>query len=326
MRGPFRSSAPGSIMVTGEHAVVYGHPAMVCAIEQRIDVDVTPRNDRKLHIVSGVSPPLSFYLDELPDAKGPLRFVIAALEMYKDQMEGGAEFDIRSAIDPTLGLGSSAAVTIAMLGALQYLSNGRVGEEDLPQIHHNALHIIRTLQGRGSGADLAASLYGGLVEYRLPAKMVSAVPHGEHAEITPLPLPPPLYLSYCGYKTPTAEVLATIATRMAGREAAYDLLYQEMGAVSRQAIEAARVDDWQTAAAALNDYQRLMAELGVTDRVLDQLVAQGRSVPGVLAAKISGSGLGDCVLAVGEMTATSKAGTFKPVTVAQAGLTIGENL
>ena len=46
------ASAPGSIMITGEHAVVYGHKAIVAAVEQRISVTLTPRQDDQVRITS----------------------------------------------------------------------------------------------------------------------------------------------------------------------------------------------------------------------------------------------------------------------------------
>ena len=267
------ASAPGSVMVTGEHAVVYGHPSLVAAVEQRARVTVTARADDRLVVRSSLGE-LDVPLSELSPT-GPLRFVQAcALAMG---LETGVEIETVSAIDPTLGLGSSAAVTIACLGALA-VHTGR--EADL---HAEALAIVQAIQGRGSGADLAASLHGGLVRYQL----------GRGPER--LPMPPALSLKYVGYKTPTGEVLAQVADAWEGRDV--KALYARMGASSQAAIAAARARDWTAMSAALDAYQALMEELGVSNTDLDKLVEEGRGQ--ALAAKISGSGLGDCVLAFG---------------------------
>ncbi|MEM6897678.1 MAG: hypothetical protein AAF576_09855, partial [Pseudomonadota bacterium] len=79
------------------------------------------------------------------------------------------------------------------------------------------------------------------------------------------------------------------------------------------AIRAAQVQDWAMMAEALNDYQAFLAELGVSDPRLDALVTEGRA--GAMAAKISGSGLGDCVLAFGAVPPG-----WQPVKIAAAGL------
>ena len=110
-----------------------------------------------------------------------------------------------------------------------------------------------------------------------------------------MPMPPALSLQYVGYKTPTGEVLAQVTDAWEGRDVL--ALYARMGASSEAAISAARARDWTATAAALDAYQGLMEELGVSNADLGALVEEGRGQ--ALAAKISGSGLGDCVLAFG---------------------------
>ncbi|MEM9633658.1 MAG: hypothetical protein AAGA50_20160 [Pseudomonadota bacterium] len=310
--GAVAVSAPGSIMITGEHAVVYGHPAIVCAIEQRVRVEAAPLTERRLEIVSEIAPALSVPLDRI-SVDGPYRFVLSAVKLHAERLSHGLRLTITSEIDPTLGLGSSAAVTVACLGALAHLTG-----TDRSHLHTQALAIIRHIQGRGSGADLAASLHGGMIAYRLPEAMLSGVPVDEiSAEIVHLPEAPVLSLCYCGYKTPTAEVLARVAQAMEGREAEYSDLYQRMGSSASDAIATARDRDWPAFGAALTTYQALMEELGVSDPTLDRIIGKARACPQTLAAKISGSGLGDCVLAVGAVPEG-----FVPAPVAAEGMRI----
>lgn len=287
-------TAPGSIMLTGEHAVVYGHPALVCAVEQRITVRVAPLDGGRVEIRSEIADPVLKSLDDLAPT-GPMRFVEAALLQYRAQLTG-VSIDITSEINPTLGLGSSAAVTVATLAALNHMTGAGEGQSAL---HLRALSIVRAIQGRGSGADLAASLFGGMVAYQLPYHLIQGTPalDAAPAQITPMPTPPALSLKYAGYKTPTAEVLARIAGEMERRPGEIAAIYARMGACATQATEAASAEDWQALAGHLNTYQGLMAELGVTDETLDQIIA---GASGAMAVKISGSGLGDCVVAMGD--------------------------
>ncbi|UJF23639.1 mevalonate kinase [Suttonella sp. R2A3] len=299
-----QSSAPGSIMLSGEHAVVYGHQAIVCAIEQRIHVTLSANEDNCVRIDSALGQ-YEAPCDHLkPDPR--LRFVLACIERYPHS--GGVNIQIDSEIDPTLGLGSSAAVTIATLGAL---ARHTANPETPLLIHEQALTIIRSLQGRGSGADCAASLYGGLISYRyLP-----------QTEITALPTPPcDVFLRYAGYKTPTAEVLAHIAACMADDPDKYESLYEQMGECTDTAIKAANDADWPAYYAALNHYQSLMVELGVSDSTLGTIIDKARQHPDCHVAKISGSGLGDCVVALSE-TAPAH---FTATPIANQGLMINE--
>ncbi|MEM6726922.1 MAG: hypothetical protein AAF618_00355 [Pseudomonadota bacterium] len=286
-----RASAPGSIMVMGEHAVLAGHPAIVAAVNERVEVTLTRAPAGCVEIASAIGS----FSDELGalKAEGPLRFVLAAIMALEPS--DGLHLDIRSDINPTLGFGSSAAVTIAVLGALAQDLGRNV------DLHGTALAIIRDLQGRGSGADLAASLHGGMVRYAL----------GQEPEA--LTRPPPLALRHVGYKTPTGEVLARVAETWAGRD--LDALYGRMGAVAAQAVADARAEDWESFAARMTLYQGLMEDLGVSDPALEALVREGAR--SAMAAKISGSGLGDCVLALGAVPEG-----WMPVQIAGQGLIV----
>ena len=298
------ASAPGSMMLTGEHAVVYGHWAIVVAVDQRIDVRISERPARSVRVVSDICDPVKASLDDLPEG-GPLRFVFASVRAFRDVLPGGISVDIRSAIDPTMGFGSSAAVTVALMSAL----NTWCGHtKDLPQLHAEALAVVRSIQGRGSGADLGASFYGGVLAYKAPETV------GAHAEFAELPDLPQLSLCYSGYKTPTGEVLAKIADASRGKEAQYADLYARMGNSAAKAIQAVRQRDEAGLAAELEAYQDMMVELGVSDPVLEKIIGNADAA---MAAKISGSGLGDCVVALGEIPSG-----FTPVQVAREGVIV----
>lgn len=295
------TSAPGSLMISGEHAVVYGHPAIVCAIDQRITVRLLPADDGQVRIESA----LGHYCAPAgllhPDTR--LRFVLGCLERYPDS--GALQLHIDSAIDPTLGLGSSAAVTIATLAALAAYGGH---DTSLATLHAQALTIIRSLQGRGSGADLAASLWGGMIAYcNLPV------------HVTPLPLPPAsLSLRYAGYKTPTGEVLAQIAARMQNDPRFYEQLYQRMGETTAQTIAAAQAENWPLFYSLLNTYQQHLHDLGVCDTTQQQHLHEALRHPATQAAKISGSGLGDCILAFADTLPTQ----HDPICISSSGLII----
>jgi len=156
-------------------------------------------------------------------------------------------------------------------------------------LHRAAYRTILTVQQRGSGADLAASLAGGIIAYQ----------NRPFTVITPLPAPPSgLSLRYAGYKTPTAEVLARIAASATVDPEYYRDLYDRMGASSARSIAAAERGDWADFYHELNQYQEHMTALGVCDHTQAEHLAAAR--PLAHAVKISGSGLGDCILALAD--------------------------
>lgn len=290
-------------MVTGEHAVVHGAPAIVSAIEQRVQVVLKRTDAAMLRITSEIAPSLTLPMDHLI-AEGPYRFVIACVIACREHLKGGAEIDLRSEIDHTLGLGSSAAVTVATLAALMETAGN--------DLHHKALKIIRDIQGRGSGADLAASLCGGTVSYQVTGD--------GPADITPLPAPPQFSLCNVGYKTPTSEVLALVAAKREDDPDRIDAVFQDMGVVAAQTISVVNKEGWLSIGPHLDEFQTLMERLGVSDTALESTVAQAKATPGVIGAKISGSGLGDCVLAIGDVP-----DGFTPVAVSQKGVVFHDN-
>ena len=106
-------TAPGSIMLMGEHAVLFGHRALACAVDKRIQVILTPRSDRAVSIRSSLANYHST-LDDL-EADSRLSFVLFAIGQVAEGLQCGFELDIQSEFSHTVGLGSSAAVTAAVV-------------------------------------------------------------------------------------------------------------------------------------------------------------------------------------------------------------------
>jgi len=275
------ASAPGSTMLMGEHAVVKGYWAIACALDKRIKVTLTPRSDRAVLVHSQ----LANYRASLDDlvADDKLSFVLKAIELA--QMEKGFELDIEAEFSHTLGLGSSAAVTVATIKALaEYSKTTLTREMHLQQ----ALAVVHAVQGRGSGTDLAASIYGGVIAYRV-----------DPCEVIPLSGLPLICLHYVGYKTKTAVVLEIVANKAAKLPNIYAGIYKMMDTITCEAISAVKAQDWQSFGELMNIYQGQMDSLGVNDAKLNEMIYTLRQNPAIQGAKISGSGLGDCVISLG---------------------------
>ncbi|MEM6277402.1 MAG: mevalonate kinase, partial [Pseudomonadota bacterium] len=224
------ASAPGSMMVIGEHAVVLGAPALVAAIEQRAQVHVEGIAGDTVELHSQIAPPLETRLGTAPGS-GPYRFLLAAINA--SGVDRGVRITTSSQIDPTMGLGSSAAVTIAALGALSAFLGRKPND-----VHQRALSIVRAIQGRGSGADLAASLCGGLTAYALRDTGLSA-------DMEVMPSPPVIALKYVGYKTPTAEVLSLVGEAAEKRPNYYNRIYEAMRHCASEGVAAAKTAHWE---------------------------------------------------------------------------------
>lgn len=276
-------TAPGSIMLMGEHAVLFGHRAIACAVDKRIEVSLTPRQDKTVVIRSALANYESHLDDLISDPR--LSFVLFAIRQVSADLAAGFELDIRSEFSHTVGLGSSAAVTAAVVKALSIYKG-----EKLPRrlLFERALAAIHGVQGRGSGTDLAASVYGGLIGYTVNPQQISAL-NGL----------PPISLFYAGYKTKTPDVLARVAEHTKAFPELYNMIYQLMNDTTLKAEEAIQYQNWVELGLLMNIYQGLMDALGVNDAVLSDIIYSLRQSDAILGAKISGSGLGDCVIALG---------------------------
>ena len=295
------ASAPGSAMVFGEHAVLRGGPAIVAAIECRLQVRLTPRSDEIIDVRSSFGNGSTTCSDL---ALGqPLRFVEGVFRLI--QPTKGFSVEIASSIDPTVGLGSSASVTTALLGALQTYRSGAV---DRQALLNDACSVIRSVQGRGSGADAAASIYGGVIAYRMDKALVS-----------PLCKTLPLILVYSGKKTPTPEVIRRVNEAATAFPSVYKELFSAIDAVTMRAIES--IDSHRELGLLMNQAHGLMEALGVGTSELSKLCWALRADPNIFGAKISGSGLGDAVIGLGALSRQCP-GVCLPSTVAQQGVEV----
>lgn len=280
------TSAPANLMIMGEHSVVYGHNAIATAIDKRIYIEWQTRDDNKIIINSALAQ-YQTTLDNLED-EAKLQWVIACLNYFKPQLKHGLDIKITSEFDATLGLGSSAAVLAAMLGGLQFYLQQDLAVSDNFKI---GLRIIKQIQQRGSGTDLAASLTGGMILFE----------PNQH-KITKLPPPLKLNLIYSGYKTSTSKVLDLVQKHWQAQPQLLSSLYKQMGATTEQSFKALCKNDINSFYQLCNSYHGLMDSLGVNDLMLSRIIYETRNMPNISASKISGSGLGDCVLAIGELS------------------------
>lgn len=284
MRESFRASAPGKLMLLGEHAVLHGHRCIVAAVNQRIHIIVHSRHDAKIKIDSD----LGHYQADLqnPLVDSTFRFVLTAIDQHKELLSHGFDLKIESDFTATVGLGSSAAVTAAMTAAIFYMADQNL---EAIKIYDHSLTTVRTVQGSGSGADLAASVFGGILLYR-------AFPN----EIIPLKNIHPITVVYSGSKTPTTDVIQTVEKQRNRFPQQFSFIYSAMDVSAEQAAQAVKETDWPTFGQLLNLNQGLMEAIGVSTKKLAEIAHVLRHDPGILGAKISGSGLGDCVVGLGK--------------------------
>lgn len=279
-----KASAPGSLMLFGEHAVLRGQPAIVCAIRRRLSVTARPRSDRRA-VIHSLLGDLRFPADAIPE-DGRHRFVLEALRA-SGIPPGGLDLRIESEFSSKIGFGSSAAVTVAVLAALDALRGRSPRPGDL---FRRARAVVRSVQGLGSGADVAASAWGGALVFRQSASRPVRLPGAF-----------PLIAAYSGHKTPTPDVVRQVNALAARHPGLASGVFRLMGRCTRDAAAAFRKGDLARVGELMNIHQGLHDSLGVNTQGLACLAFALRADPGILGSKISGSGLGDCVVGLGRL-------------------------
>ena len=303
----YRASAPGSLMWMGEHAVLHGKHALVSAIDQRIQVELSPRTDQAIHIDSALGQHQT-HLSQIEVAQ-PFTFVLQTIKHFEPQLSMGFNLKIHSDFSHKIGFASSAATTVACYAALNHWLDGN---NDPQAIFTECAAIIRSVQGRGSAADVAASIYGGLLYYR-----------ADPLHIEPLTTVPQFVCVYSGNKVATPTVIAQVNQQAQQQPKHYQALYQQIDQAVGQAKNALEQNDWAGFATQLKVNQQLMQQMQLSTEHIDHLIEILEKQPNILAAKISGAGLGDCVIGLGQCATSTL--DLTPVAISQTGVTVEQS-
>jgi len=293
-------------MLMGEHAVLYGRRALVAAVNRRIRVRLEPRADGQVRIASAlgeIEMPLGRF-----KTQAPFRFVMAALRRYEDRLPGGFDLRIESDFPHDVGLGSSAAVTVTTCAVLERWTRSRPAR--LWNLFLAGREIIREVQGLGSGADVAASVFGGILNYR-------AMP----PRIQRLKRAIPLVVLYSGGKTPTVEVVRRVQRAMKAQPEMFNAVFDLMDKACAAGFQAIRASALKKVGEIFNIQQGLMESLGASNARMAELVYALRAERGILGAKISGSGLGDCVIGLGRSARAEWPGQRIEAEISPTGVT-----
>lgn len=288
----YKVSAPGSLFLLGEHAVLHNKKALVMSIDKRITVSLTPRNDSLIHIHSA----LGHHETSLTNLRiqTPFEYVLTAIQKYLPELNTGFDLEIESDFSSTQGLGSSAAVCLSTIAVLDKYTQQR-DSKSLPTIldklFQSAREVIRSVQGLGSGADVAASAVGGVVLYQ----------QDEPSILQKFSQLPPVVVCYSGFKMKTVDVVNHFEHQRLKYPKMYECLFSASDEAVSAAQQALEKEDWPALGELFNSQQGVMDAYGVGLPVLTQLIDSLRQESTIWGAKISGSGLGDCVIGLGTL-------------------------
>lgn len=279
-----KASAPGKIILFGEHAVVYGRPALAVPVtEVHAEVDVTSSSRRGIRI-DAPEVGLHAELNTLP-LDHPLAALIHDL-FFTLKIDPFPDIDIHisSTIPVASGLGSGAAVSVALIRALSAFLERPLDDE---HISAHAFEIEKLHHGTPSGIDNA------VVAYARPVYFTKGMP----IERLRVPEPFTIVIGYTGIAAPTRQSVAAVRSLWEADPTPLEAVFEGMGFIARTAREAIESGSWRHIGPLMNENHSLLQRLTVSSPELDRLVEAARNA-GALGAKLSGGGRGGNMIAL----------------------------
>ncbi|WP_435066832.1 mevalonate kinase [Haloplanus sp. C73] len=315
------SSAPGKVYLFGEHAVVYGEPAIPCAIERRATISVESRDDDHVRVqasdlsLDGFTVEYTGTTDDRPDVDVPaslvdaaMGYIDAAVEQAReaaDAPDAGFDITVESDIPLGAGLGSSAAVTVAGIDAATRELGQPLSTEELADRAYRAEAAVQ--KGEASRADTFCSAVGGAVRVE-----------GDDCRSIDAP-DLPIVVGFDGGAGDTGELVAGVRALKDRYDFAADTI-ATIGDIVRQGegfLDPESDSDLDMEArieeiGRLMDFNHgLLESLGVSSRSLDSMVWAAREA-GAHGAKLTGAGGGGCIVALDPTPETLTALRFTP--------------
>ncbi|MEM4576508.1 MAG: mevalonate kinase [Candidatus Nezhaarchaeales archaeon] len=293
-------SSPGKVTLFGEHAVVYGEPAIAVAINKRVRVQATRRNDEVIRIEAKDLMLAGFKALLMPNGSvtlegesgkilAALNYVKRAIEMVRTKygVNIGAYVTVTSEMPVGAGLGTSAAVAVSVVKAYSLLAGLDLSREECAELGYQ---VELSVQGIASRMDSTTTAVGGVlyIDPRMD-KVYESIRGAEKLD--------GLVIGYVNRETSTGEMVEKVKNLRDSIPEVLGFIIRAVGEISRKAkglIEAGRLVDLGVL---MNINHGLLEAMGVSTSRLSQMAYAARAA-GALGSKITGAGGGGCIIAL----------------------------
>ena len=280
------ASAPGKVILFGEHFVVYGIKAILCSIDKRITVTSQIIDGKKIKIESDIgnveigTDSLSTPDDSMTVMKPFLYIAKKALE--KSGRNVGIEIKIDSEIPAGIGLGSSSACCVAVTASVMGLFE-KLPKEEVLKI---AIEAERTIFENTSGADCSVCTFGGLMEYDMKNgfKKINSKANFD------------LVIANSKQAHFTSEVVENVRKFRENNEDLFASFCDQESILIQNALMSLEKNDLESLGLLMSNNQDLLERINISTEKLALLIREAKKTS--FGAKITGAGGGGCIIAL----------------------------
>ena len=277
-----KASAPGKVILFGEHFVVYGVKAILCSINKRVTVTAEKINERKISINSEIGNIVLEPNKSISEINSPLKpFYYLANKVIKNQ-NTGIQINIDSEIPLGAGLGSSSACCVAGAAAIFRL----FGEISKEEILKHAIEAEKTIFENTSGADCTVCTYGGIMEYdkKQGFKKIENEPNFH------------LVIVNSNIKHSTESMVSKVKQFEIENEEEFTKLCDQESKLVKDVLELLKENNTSKIGEKINQNQEYLEIIGISNNELRKMIKMGQKSS--FGAKITGSGGGGCIFAI----------------------------
>ena len=277
-----KASAPGKVILFGEHFVVYGVKAILCSINKRVTVTAEKTSERKISINSEIGSLILEPNKLISEINSPLKpFYYLANKAIKNQ-DAGIEIKIKSEIPLGAGLGSSSACCVAGAAAIFKLF-GDVSKEKILEL---AIEAERTIFENTSGADCTVCTYGGIIEYgkKQGFKKIEDEPNFQ------------LVIANSNIEHSTESMVSGVKTFVIKNKEKFSKLLNQESKLVEDVLKLLKENNPEELGEKINQNQKYLETIGISNNQLKKMIEIGQKTS--FGAKITGSGGGGCIFAL----------------------------
>ncbi len=278
------ASAPGKIILFGEHFVVHGTPAILAAIDKRVTVTSTFTENKTLKINSQLGTlevPISSSHEKAKSEFKP--FIYLANKMINSHQDvNGLEITINSDIPIGVGLGSSSACCVAATASISGLFKELSSEENLKM----SIEAEKTIFPDTSGADCTVCTYGGIIEYD---KINGSEKNSDASNLN-------LLIVNSMIPHSTKRSVEKVSKFKESNEDRFSQLCVSETKLIGEVNLALKNKDLITLGLKMSENQKYLEEIQVSNDTLHDMISSLKEIS--LGAKITGAGDGGCIIAL----------------------------